>query len=133
MKAEKKNKLLAVSLAVLSMLSALIAWIRAEPSSDVDKTLFRVENPESVSRVLLVSDDTVDLAFGPGGWTVNKAHKADVNMIKVLMATLLQHEPRRPVSRLSNDSIASRLEREGTRVSVFSGDEMVQEFFVGGN
>jgi hypothetical protein len=131
---EKKNKLLAFSLMAMSLSIIVVLYLGGERAADVDTELFKVQNGEKIERVLLQSgEDTVDLKYNGSAWVVNEKFSTDINMIKVLIATLLQHEPKRPVATLLKDSIASALEKEGVHVTVFADGNTIKDFYAGGN
>jgi hypothetical protein len=130
-----RNKVLAVTLLALMALSSVLGWMgREEEREKVGRDLFAVTETENVIRVVLVQPrDTVDLAYDGAGWTVNNAWKADVQMIKVLMATLRQVEPHRPVAAARADTVQAQLSRRGTRVTLtmVNGTQII--FIAGGN
>ncbi|HYG21083.1 MAG TPA: DUF4340 domain-containing protein [Ohtaekwangia sp.] len=132
---EKRNKRLLVTLVILMIITACIyAWRRGGTDDAVGKDHFRSFDVSRIDSVVLRHlQDTVVLEVTAGRWKVNGHWNADRNLIDVLMATILQAEPRRPVARSLNDSLAAQLQSEGIRVSLFSGDEKLDEFLAGGN
>jgi hypothetical protein len=130
----RRSKLLAVSLVVLSLASiGLYVSQSGERTRAIERNDFALAETENVNRVqLLRSSDTVDLTFD-GRWQVNNQWGADVQMIKVLMATLKQVAPHRPVAAAQQDSVVARLKKTGTRVRVMEDSAVVREFWVGGN
>jgi hypothetical protein len=131
---EKKNKLLAFSLAVLSLTIILILFISSDPLKDVEKDRFKIKDPDKVNQITLESPrGKIDLTFQPSGWIVNGKYPADANMIRVLFATLMQNEPRRPVAARLQDSLSHQLQAEGVHVTAMSEGIIVNNFFAGGN
>jgi hypothetical protein len=130
----RRNKQLAVSLGVLLMVSAGLSWFsREEERPAVDRDAFALIETEKVNRVTLTrASDTVTLAYDGARWTVN-GRDADVQMIKVLMATLRQAEPHRPVAARMIDTVNAQLARRGTRVTVEQNDGTTLTFLAGGN
>lgn len=130
----RRSKLLAVSLGVLTLASvALYLTQSVERPRAIERNDFALAETENISRVqLLRAGDTVDLTFD-GRWQVNHQWGADVQMIKVLMATMKQATPHRPVAAAQRDSALARLQKTGTRVKVMEGDSVVRDFWVGGN
>lgn len=130
----RRTKALAVSLVVLLMLSAALTWFgRDDAQLVVDKQLFAVDDTEKVNRVTMTSStDTVDLTFD-GKWSVNGKWDADIQMIKVLMATLRQIEPHRPVAAARVDTVNKQLNGRGTKVMLAFADGSERAFIVGGN
>jgi hypothetical protein len=112
----KSNKYLAWSLGFLTTLSAvLFFFMREEDRSEIDRAYFAIADTEKLDRVLLQSPrDTVSLTYDGMRWKVNEQWDADLQMIKVLMATLRQVEPHRPVSALVRDTVIRQLMVGGT-------------------
>jgi len=131
----KRNKLLVVSLGVLIVLSAVLFLItRDEDRPMVDPAYFAVAETEKIDRVLLVTaTDTVDLTFDGTRWKVNGRWEADVQMIKVLMATLRQAAPHRPVAAVMMDTVQHQLSKRGTQVIISEGGVQRARFLAGGN
>jgi hypothetical protein len=131
---EKRNKLLAASLVVLTLTTVVIFFTASNTGTAVNKDLFKIDDPDKITRIVLQSSKSnVELRYNASGWTVNEKYRVDMNMIKVLIATLLQNEPKRPVAESLNDSIGQALEKDGIHVTVFSEGEVVKEFYAGGN
>lgn len=128
-------KYLSLSLIILMIISAsLFFFNRKEEAPSVDPTLFAVAETEKISSVQLITGrDTVDLAFDGSKWKVNKRWDADLQMIKVLMATVRQMVPHRPVAAAIRDSAVSRLSASGTRVILSEAGMPMMEFIAGGN
>ncbi len=129
------SKYLAVSLSLLILVSATLFFLtHKEERADIDPAYFAVTNTEQIDHVQLVSPkDTVDLIFDGSRWTVNGQWEADMQMIKVLMATLRQAAPHRPVAAVLTDSITKQLLLQGTRVMLSEGGQPRMSFFAGGN
>ena len=126
---------MAILLAILAMTSmSLMVFTREDVRSAVDRDYFKVIETEKVDRVVLgAPTGTVELKFENNRWRINEKWDADVQMIKVLFATLRQVEPRRPVPARMKDSVAQWLDKGGIRVTIFEGNQTKQEFLVGGN
>lgn len=129
------NKLLALSLVGLLILSAaLFVLSREEDRPEIDPGLFAIAETEKIDEVKLVrANDTVNLSFDGTRWKVNHQWDADVQMIKVLMATLRQAQPHRPVAAVLLDTVNARLTKKGTRVIVSAGGAPQLDFIAGGN
>ncbi len=99
----------------------------------VNKNLFKVEDLSAIDQVVLKSkSDTVAIAREGSRWKVN-GKSADAEMVQVLMATLLQAEPRRPLSNRLQDSTARAMKEDGVLVTLTSGKEVIHAFYAGGN
>jgi hypothetical protein len=132
---KRKNILLLISFVALSLASVAVYFaISADTSYDIDTGLFRVEDFQAIDRIVMSnSQRTVELKFLNNRWSVNDRHVADRNLIDVLFATLQQAVPKRPVAERIQDSVSRELEKDGTRVSLYSGNELKKEFLAGGN
>ncbi|MBL7852591.1 MAG: DUF4340 domain-containing protein [Cyclobacteriaceae bacterium] len=130
----RRNKWLAASLVALLLLSAGLAWIsREEEKPVVERDAFAIIETEKVNRVTMArATDTVNLVYDGTRWTAN-GKDADVQMVKVLMATLRQAEPHRPVAARVVDTVRAQLGRRGTRVTVQQNDGTTLSFTAGGN
>lgn len=132
---EQKNKRLAISLLVLTAITVAAYFLStAERTESVDKDLFRVADPSTADRVVLESaNGKVELALNGSRWKVNDRYDADRNMIEVLMATLREAEPKRPVAASVRDSLSAHLDQRGVKVSVWSEGQLLKRFTAGGN
>jgi hypothetical protein len=126
---------LIVSLTILVALSvALFFFGREESRPEIKRDYFKAISSEKVDHVSLQSPSgSVDLKFENRRWRVNDKWDADMQMIKLLFATLSQTEVRRPVANNIKDSIAQKLSETGTRVQLFEGEQVVHDFMAGGN
>jgi hypothetical protein len=132
---EKKNKLLALSLVVMTCAMVVFYFLTSSDTTpQVDTNIFKVDDLKTIDRVLLESKTAKnELSFDGTRWLVNQKYNADPRMIQVLFATLQQAEPKRPVAETLRDSIVSTLEREGVLVTLFSDGEEKKSFYAGGN
>jgi hypothetical protein len=134
---EKKNIRLLISLFAISALCILFAFFKnTDTRADVDKNLFRVDDQTQVSKIVLSTpgkNQEVEIRYDGTKWMVNNSFEADNQLITVFFATLLQAEPKRPVAETLQDSIESRMEKQGIRVKLFEGEQLVRDFWVSGN
>jgi hypothetical protein len=130
-----KNKRLAVVLIVL--IAATVIAVSMTGKTEyvaVNKNVFKISNTESVDRVTLErKGKAIDLEFNGARWMVNDQFAADGNLIKVIMATLQQAEAKRKLSDNLQDSVNQAVLTDGVKVSVYSGGELVSQFYAGGN
>ncbi|MBL0741240.1 DUF4340 domain-containing protein [Chryseolinea lacunae] len=131
---EKKNKRLLVLLVVLLLATMAAVWLtREEHSFEVDKNLFKAYDLKTVDQVVLESRrGTVTLHYNGSRWKVNEHFDADRNMVEVLLATLLQAEPKRPVAATLRDSVSRLLQERGVKVSLSAAGKPVETFYCGG-
>jgi hypothetical protein len=134
MNLERKNKFLTVSLITLIFLTLIVFFVGSEKREEINRDLFKAEDLKSVDRVTLQSGTkTIQLHTDGSTWFVNKNFRADPDMIRVLFAMLLQHEPQRRAGAFENDSIAKILEQRGVLVTLFVGSNPIKSFYAGGN
>lgn len=130
---EKKNKILIGTLLALTIAVVVILSFRGK-NDMVEKGLFKIDNLAAVDRIEFESQgQRVELSFNGSRWLVNSDYDADDQMVTVLFATLQQVEVKRKVAASMSDSIASRLKKGSTKVSLFIGADLEKEIFVGGN
>jgi len=131
---KKKNIRLAVSLVLLTLITLGAYWYGAQPTSPrIDPALFRVEDVKQIDRVVLESPaGKVALQYREPRWTVNGTYPADRNMVDVLMATLLQAVPSRPVATALADSVGQVIEKQGVKVTLSAGGQTLKTFYAGG-
>lgn len=130
---EYRNRLLAVSLVVLTVITVLYYIYARWEQNPADETVFRVPDLLAVDKVLLESKgSTVEVSFDGVRWNAN-GELADRNMIDVLFATLEQVKPLRPVASALKDSVTNHLQQNGVSVSLFDGDVPLLSFVAGGN
>jgi len=132
---EKRNKKLAVLLLILTGITVSFYWVSAKRNdSKVDRDIFGGFDLKTVDQVVLKStSETISLRVEASQWKVNGKYPADRNMVDVLFATLQQCEPKRPLSSNQRDSVGIRLEKEGVRVNILSKDDVLLDFYCGGN
>ncbi len=120
---------------VLLVATGFAYWFnRDENSLKVDKTIFRVNDLKVVDKISFESKHgSVELKLNGAHWKINNTFDADRNLIEVLFATLQQAEPKRAVASILKDSIAAELKSSGTKVSLFTGNNIIKSFYAGGN
>jgi hypothetical protein len=131
---EKKNIRKLISLIVLLACTAAVYYFQqGESQALVDPSLFKVEDPAKIDRVVLeLKGRKVDLHFDGTHWKVNR-FEADRALIDVLFAALAQALPKRPVAAIQRDSINGLLDSKGVTVSLFEGPEIRKQFLAGGS
>jgi len=131
---EKKNKQRLILLVILLVSTAAAAWLTRETRTfEVDKNLFKNYDLKTIDEVMLTSKTgTVQLKYNGSRWKVNDRYDADRNMIEVLLATLLQAEPKRPVAATLKDSVNALIKDHGVKISLSTAGKPVETFFAGG-
>ncbi len=132
---EKRNIRLLILLLVITMVTAFVYWRGKDSnSSRVDKTIFTVQDLQSVNEVTLESDTgKIELKYNGSRWMVNGRYAADRQLIELLFATLQQAEPKRAVANAWRDSISQVLKNSGVKVSLVSEGKTLKSFYAGGN
>lgn len=115
--------------------TAVVFYLGTRKSNDhVDENMFRLADYTAVDKVVMASPEGErTLSYNGAKWMVNDSLVADRNLIDVFFATLTQALPKRPVSVKLQDSIADQLKNSATKVSLYVGNNVTQEFYAGGN
>lgn len=101
---------------------------------EIDRAYFKIPETEKIDQVTLTSSQgKINLKYEGIRWRVNERWDADMQMIKVLFATLQQAEPRRPVAASMKDSISQWLIKNGTQISLVENGDPKINFLAGGN
>lgn len=131
---KKKNIRLALCLVLLMLATAGVYWYGSRPAAaQADPSLFRVEDVKTIDHVVLESPaGKVELTYADPRWTVNGAYPADRNMVDVLMATLLQAVPKRPLTGAAADSISQAMVQQGVKVTLNAGGKTLKTFYAAG-
>ncbi|MBN8578441.1 MAG: DUF4340 domain-containing protein [Cytophagales bacterium] len=133
---EKRNlRLLWLLLALSGCLVLVLVVSNRQQVQLPDKNLFQVADLTQINKVIIqpAAGAATELRFDGIKWQVNNAFAADGQMIKILFATLMQTEPRREVALTMRDSISRQLTTTGQQVLLYEGDQLVKQFWVGGN
>lgn len=132
---EKRNKRLAVVLIVLIAATFVAVTMTGKTEYvTVDRNLFKLSNTESIDRLVLERNgQAVEIKFNGTRWMVNQEFSADPNLIKVIMATLQQVEAKRKVAVSDQDSVSNVILKNGVKISIYAGGDVVSQFYAGGN
>jgi hypothetical protein len=100
----------------------------------VDKTGFQLGDQQEITDVYLKSEKVDNhFSFQNGRWLVNDNFLLDQSMRNVFFSVLSKVEVRKPVVNNEQDSIATILRNKGIKVGITFGDELIKEYWVGGN
>ena len=132
---KNRNKYLAIALGLMIVSSiGLLFLTREEPKSEIDHNHFRLAESEKIDQVILSSPrGKINLKFDGAHWRVNEKWDTDLQMIKLLFATLQQAEPRRPVAASMKDSVNRILSTKGTQILLIENGASKVNFLAGGN
>jgi hypothetical protein len=129
-----KNIRLLISLIALSIATALLFLFGNPNRSDIDKTIFKVKDQNTIDKVVFESaKGKVELKFDGAKWKVNSTHEADGQLVTVFFASILQAEPKRKITGVQQDSIKQRMAKSGVKVSLMEDGKLEKEFWVSGN
>ena len=131
---ERRNIRLFISLIALSVITVLLFVLGSDGHrAEVDKTLFRVADQAKVDRVVMQSPKgKTELKFENSVWKVN-GYDADRQSIKIFFAVLAQAEAKRAVAESLRDSVRKEIEKNGTHLQLYEGNDLRKEFYVGAN
>jgi len=131
----KRNLQLLGSLVILTSLCFVFIFIGNRSNTiEVDKDLFRVEDQTQINKVVLESSGKqVELRYDGSKWVVNNLFEADRQLVTVFFATIMQAEPKRPVSEALQDSVNQYIQRNGIHIKLLEGETMVKDFWASGN
>lgn len=97
---------------------------------------FAVKDTTQITKIFLadMSGNKVLLEnVSPGVWTVNGKDLARKDAIKTLLYTIQNIEPYAPVPKAAYNNIVKQLSSLSTKVEIYSGDEVIKTYYVGGN
>ena len=132
---KNRSTYLLISLTFLTLVSfSLFFFTREESSPKVSKDLFGLADTEKIDVVVLSSArGKVELRFQNNRWRVNDRWEADMQMIKLLFATLKQAKVRRPVAASEKDSVLQLIKLTGTQVTLSETGGVTNSFIASGN
>jgi Domain of unknown function (DUF4340) len=145
MSQSKKNILLIISLATLSVASFTLFLSGREAKSEIDPTIFKLSDSKSVDKIKIAkSNEKIELQFINGEWRVSavvgvppsevgESWEADRDLIDVLFATMEQVVPKRNVASRIQDSIVNQILKTGVKVSFVSNSTVQKSFALLGN
>jgi hypothetical protein len=131
MKQKQKNIRLLIVLAALIVITVVV-WMTGGTSNtlDVPVNLFSYPETETID-LAIVGGDT--LTYTGTYWQVNGEFKADPQRVQVLFAIASQLQVRRKASKAQIDSLNNILTRQGVKVELYSGDNLMKEYQVWGD
>lgn len=124
---------------ILLVLLSITFIILVQPSEPVGTQLaeadrFAIADTGRVNRIRLqqAGGNTQLLEQTATGWQLNEQYKADPGIIRLMLSVLHNVQVKRSVAENQQDEVLNQLENNGTRVQVYSGDELLEEFLAGG-
>jgi hypothetical protein len=132
----KKNWGLMIVLLVLGGTFAVLTTRTGMSTSlQVDEDLFAVADTAAIQRIELqqAGGQQVQLLDrNARGWRLNQEHPADPRLMRLLLSVLHNVEVKRPVARNQQAPIRQNILQQGTRVRVYDGAGLQQDFYAGG-
>jgi len=131
----KKNRNLLVLLGVQLIIIATLYFSGKDSGRlDFDNKLFTVSDTSRISKVQLINEvNSVTLENVNGTWFIDGKEKADPSLIVYIKSVLNRVEITRPVSSKQRVITSDQLKSDGILVKVFDGQEVIKEFYAGGN
>lgn len=100
----------------------------------VDKTIFQLHDQQEITDVYLKSRQVeIHFKFQSGRWALNDTLFLDQSMRDVFFSVLSKVEIRKPVVESAKDSLVNFLFGMGVHTTITYGDEIIKEYWVGGN
>lgn len=132
----KKNwGLLIILLVLAGTFGILLNRNEMAGSLEVAEDLFAIADTASIQRIELqqAGGENVQLLERQGrSWQLNQTHQADRQLMRLLQSVLHNVQVRRPVAASQQEAIRQALQQEGTRVRVYDGQGLRQDFYAGG-
>jgi len=93
---------------------------------------FAVTDTSSITSITLGNDSTmIKLSRTNMGWMLNDNIKTRDDAIKALLTVITRINAGVPVSKIVHDSLTSSLESNGTKVNIYSGENVVKSYTIG--
>jgi hypothetical protein len=133
---QKKRNIILLSalLATLSLIAILELASNDGNGLDIDKRFYQLNPNQEITDVYLNSaNESNHFKYLDGRWLLNDSLFLDQSMRDVFFSVISQLEIRRPVGSQESDSIAAYLKDEGTYAKITFGEEIIKEYWIGGN
>ena len=130
------------SLVYFLVLAVLIAVAYYLINRDENRTTVRAENYDfsvsdtaAVDRIIMKSKKPEEVVLERRGdhWIVNGTYHARGSAMTTLLETLHDQEMKNYIPEAQKNNVYKNLSASGTEVLVYSGDDLVRHFYVGGN
>jgi hypothetical protein len=131
----KKNKWLLLVLIVAASITAWYILSNKKTTINQHNSAFAVEDTASITKIFLADKNNNEITLTkvkPGHWMVNNKAAARADAITLLLTTIKLVEVRSPVGKASYDRIIKYLSSYGVKVEIYTNDEIVKTYYVGG-
>lgn len=132
---KKLNIRLLISLTIVITAIIYLQFSKQTSSNlGIEKTIFQLEDQQEITDVFLSSKLIENhFNFQNGHWVLNDSLLLDQSMRDVFFSVLSKVEIRKPVVESSKDSLVSFLKSLGTRTKITFGEDILKDYWVGGN
>ena len=132
---KKKNIRLLLALIMVVTVVTLLHYAKSiNDNLGVEKTIFQLADQQEITDVFLESAHAkTHFKYQKGRWTLNDTLFLDQSMRDVFFSVLSRIEVQKPVPQLLKDSIVSYLKTSGVKATITFGDEVISEYWIGGN
>jgi hypothetical protein len=132
---KKQNVKLLVSLSIM-IVAIFMLQHNTRPTGNlgVEKTFFQLHDQQEITDVYIKNGSSENhLKYQSGRWRLNDTLLLDQSMRDVFFSVLSKVEIRKPVVESLKDSLVSFLKTYGTHATITFGDEIIKDYWVGGN
>mgnify|MGYP000097273297 CR=1 FL=1 len=132
---KKKNMRLLIVLAFLVLVSLALKFFPSNQKTTIENYAeFQIEDTAAVNKITIKSDQLDNVLLRTdSGWVINGSHKADENIMMVLLSVMKKVEIVRSVGTTQEHDISEQLDNEGILAQFYEGSELVQSFTAGAN
>lgn len=125
-------------LAGVVVIAIIAVWFYFNNSSGTIKESLRdfaIKDTSSVTKIFLANKtgNTILLERANAGeWKLNEKYIARTELVKVLLKTMKILEVKQPVQKAARENVLKKLASTGTKVEVYSGEDLIKLYYVGG-
>lgn len=130
----KRNRIIIISVVVLSIIALYLYFSSTKGTIKKELRDFAVEDTASITKVFLVDkrNMTVSLEKKNRKWYVNDKHLARLDLVQILLKTIKRVDVKAPVANAAMKNIITSLAAKSTKVEIYSGEELLKTYYVGG-
>ena len=133
---QKKINITLLLILGLLVISSIILGLTNETKKNTldNKQLFSLQDTARVD-LISIQSATADIRLKKtdGVWTLNEKHKAEANIVKVLLSILKDAQVVRNVSKSQEDEIIKHIENNGFLVEISADGDLIKSFYASGN
>lgn len=130
----KNIKLIILLLALMVLSVILMTRGYRKQRLAVDENYFSVKDTSGIDRIVIQSTSFENMMTRSGKrWEINGKYLVDASMKTVLLTVLHKVRAQRPVPIKHAEEIIKDLSGNGTQVSIYSNNELIQSYITAGN